>query len=290
MSFFWTGTGARNQALAVCTQCSVDLPFLVELGAHEQEDVCDMEVDLAEVRRQESDAKVWNALAQELETVAECLPVEEEEDEYVNMRDDDRRDESDGEEQVPMEEGERRDGSMAHMEDGEQRDGSVPEREVHSKQDVERVKRALRKLHAILGHPRVKEMIRVLKRGRASELAIQEARRMLCDVCAENVQPKLPRPAAPRQVLDLSARIGLDILSLPHWGDATRSVKCLNIVCHGTLLQLIIPMWSETTALDMRRAYREGWQRWARDPRHYSSTPLGGKSARHLPRSVGVEL
>ena len=45
-------------------------------------------------------------------------------------------------------------------------------------------------------------MVRVLKHGRASELAIQEARRMHCDVCAENVPPKLPRPAIPRQVLD----------------------------------------------------------------------------------------
>ena len=49
-----------------------------------QEDMCDMEVNLAEVRWQESDAKVFNALAQELETVALCLPVEEE-DEDVNM-------------------------------------------------------------------------------------------------------------------------------------------------------------------------------------------------------------
>ena len=64
--------------------------------------------------------------------------------------------------------------------------------EGHSKQDLERVKKAL---------------MRVLEHGRASKLAIQGARRMHCDVCAENVQPKLPRPAIPRQ----------DILSLPHW-------------------------------------------------------------------------
>ena len=60
----------------------------------------------------------------------------------------------------------------------------------HSKRDLERVKKALMKLHVNLGHPGVKELIRVLKHGRASELAIQEARRMRCDVCAENVQPK----------------------------------------------------------------------------------------------------
>ena len=139
--------------------------------------------------------------------------------------------------------------------------------EVHSRHEVERVKRALRKLHTNLGHPGVKEMVRVLKHGRASELAIQEARRMHCDICAENVQPKLPRPATPRQVLNFNERVGLDILSLPQWSVSTRSVKCLCIVCLGTLFQMIIPLWSGTTALHVRRAYREGWQRWARDPK-----------------------
>ena len=94
-------------------------------------------------------------------------------------------DESDVEEQVPMEEG------------GEH-DEAALERAVHSRHDVERVRR----------HPGVKEMVRVLKHGRASELAIQEARRMHCDICAENVQPKLPRSTIPRQVLEFTCRPG----------------------------------------------------------------------------------
>ena len=56
---------------------------------------------------------------------------------------------------------------------------------------------------------------------------------MHCDICAENVQPNLPRPAIPRQVPDFNERVGLDILT--HWSDATGSVKCLKIVCHGTV-------------------------------------------------------
>ena len=95
----------------------------------------------------------------------ECLPAEEEDVEDIEMPSDERRDESEGEEQAPME-------------DEEQRDGSVAEHEGQSKQDLERVKKALMKLHTNLGHPGVKEMVRVLKHGRASELAIQEARRM----------------------------------------------------------------------------------------------------------------
>ena len=220
----------------------------------EQEDVCDMDFDLAEVRWQESDVEMLNVFAQDLETAVECLPAREVGDEDVNMRGDEHDDGSDVEEQVPMEEG------------GEH-DEAAPEGEVHSRHDVERVKRALRRLHTNLGHQGVKEMVRVLKHGRASELAVQEARRMHCDICTENVQPKLPRRAIPRQVLDFNERVRLDILSFLHWSDATRSVKCLNIVCHGTLFQMIIPLWSWTTPLDVRSACREGWQRWARDPK-----------------------
>ena len=193
-------------------------------------------------------------MLQDLETAVECLPALEDEDEDVNMRDDEHRGGSDVEEE-------------ASMEEGGEHDEAAPEGEVHSRHDVERVKRALRKLHTKLGHLGVKEMVRVLKHGRASELAIREARRMQCDMCAESVQPKLPRPAIPRHVLDFNERVGLDIVSLPHWGGAARSVKCLNIVCHGTLFQTIIPLRSGTTSLDVRRAYREGWQRWARDPK-----------------------
>ena len=99
---------------------------------------------------------------------------------------------------------------------------------------------------------------------------------MRCDVCAETVQPKLPRNAVPREVLDFNERLCLDIVSLLHWEGFTKSVKCLNIVCHGTVFQMIIPLWSGTIALDLRQAYREGWQRWARDPKQVVLDPIGG--------------
>ena len=117
--------------------------------------------------------------------------AEEEGVEDIDMPSDESRDESEGGEQAPME-------------DEEQRDGSVAEQEGYSKQDLERAKKALTKLHTNLGHLGVNEMVRVLKHGRG-------------DVCAGNVQPKLPRPAIPRQVPDFNERLGLDIFSLPHW-------------------------------------------------------------------------
>ena len=111
--------------------------------------------------------------------------LEEEDDaEDIEMPGDELRDGSEGEEQEPME-------------DGEQRDGSVAEHAGLLKRDLERVKKALMKLHANLGHPGVIELIRVLKHGRASELAIQEARRMRCDACAENVSTKTSTSCGP---------------------------------------------------------------------------------------------
>ena len=91
----------------------------------EQEDACDMEVDLAELRWQGSDTEVLNAFAQDLETAAECLPAEEDEDEDANMRDHEHRDGSHVEEQ-------------ASMEEGGEHDDAAPEGEVHSRHDVER--------------------------------------------------------------------------------------------------------------------------------------------------------
>ena len=78
-----------------------------------KQDVCDMEVDLAEVMWQEADASLWSTLAHELETVVECLPAEEEGVEDIDMPSDERRDESEGEGQAPREDKEQRDGSVA---------------------------------------------------------------------------------------------------------------------------------------------------------------------------------
>ena len=177
-----------------------------------------MKVDSAEVMWQESDAIVWNTLAHELDTVVECLPAEGDDVKDIEMPGGELRDGSDGVEQETMT-------------DGEQRDGSVAIHASHSKRDLERVKKALMSFFVHLGRPGVKELIRVLKHGRASELVNQEARRMRCDVCVENVQPNIPRPAVHRQALDFHERTGLDILSLPHWEGFTKFVNCLYIVC-----------------------------------------------------------
>ena len=107
---------------------------------------------------------------------------------------------------------------------------------------------------------------------------------MHCDICAENVQPKLPRQAIPRQVLDFNEHVGLDIFefaSLERCNEISEMFECR--VSWNSV-------WSETTALDVRRAYREGWQRWARDPKQVVLDPAGEILHDILFGSFGAEL
>ena len=129
--------------------------------------------------------------------MVECLPAEEEEREDVDMPSDDRRGESKGERQAPME-------------DGEQRDGSVAEQEVHSKQDLERVKKSVQKTPYQPGTP-WSEGNGPRVETRSSFGVGNPTQRMHCDVCAENVQPKLHRPAIPRQVLDFNDSMNVQV-------------------------------------------------------------------------------
>ena len=199
---------------------------------------------MAEVMWQESDAAVWNTLAHELETALECLSAEEEHDENIVMPSDERCDESEGEKQAPME-------------DEEQRDGSVAEHEGQSKQDLERMKKALMKLHTNMGHPGVKEMVRVMKH--VVRRSWQYKRHDECVVMSvlKTCNESFPDWRSLAKCWTSNERLGLDMLSLPHWESFTKSVNFLNIVCHGTLFQMILPLWSGTTALDLRQAYQQ---------------------------------
>ena len=135
--------------------------LLIEL---EQKDMSDMEIVLAKARRQELGTEMLYSRMHEWETKTECLSLEEEKN--GDMR---------------VQNGEQRDGSMAHLKVGEQRDGLVPEREVFLEQDDDRVKRALLKLHSNEGHPEVKEMSWMENNDCASELTTQKAQQMHCD-------------------------------------------------------------------------------------------------------------
>ena len=55
--------------------------------------------------------------------------------------------------------------------------------------DPEKVKQSLIKLHRNLGHPSNLDLVRVLKHGQASDLAIKLARELSCDFCTARKAP-----------------------------------------------------------------------------------------------------
>ena len=148
-----------------------------------------------------------------------------------------------------------------HEEDAEveeARDGLSQEVPSASRNDIRRLQAAVRRLHTKLCHPRVQDMIRVLQHGRSSKLACAEARKLQWDICAQDVQPKIPRPSITTHFVDFKKRVDLDSLSLPQWQNNAWSVKDLNLVCHGTLFRMIIPKWNGTLAIELRKTYSNG--------------------------------
>ena len=76
-------------------------------------------------------------------------------------------------------------------------------------------------------------------------------------------------------MLDFNERRGLDNLNSTHWRGFTKSVKCLSILCHATLFQMIV-LLSGASALGLRQAYRVVLQHWARDPKQVVLDLAGG--------------
>ena len=111
---------------------------------------------------------------------------------------------------------------------------------------TDEVKQALTKLHKNLGHPPNADLIRVLKFGQASSEALQLAKDFSCPFCESRVKPKVPLPAKVDRVVGFNKQIGIDVKHLMGWKPNQR-VKALNIVCHGSSFQRVIPFFETET-------------------------------------------
>ena len=76
---------------------------------------------------------------------------------------------------------------------------------------------ALKHLHQNTGHPSVREMVRILRHGGASDAAIEAARRFTCEVCVEHARVKPPPPAMSDGTVEFNKKIGVDVKYLPNW-------------------------------------------------------------------------
>ena len=153
---------------------------------------------------------------------------------------DELRDGSEGEEQDPME-------------DGQQRDGSVVEHAGHSKRDLETDETSCQ--FGSSGCEGIDPCVeaQVVHRSwpfkRRDECVVMS----VLETCNQNIHVLL---SLVKCWISMNGLVRT-FLSLPLWEGFTTSVKCLNIVCHGTLFQISYRSGREL----------EGWQRWARDPK-----------------------
>ena len=136
----------------------------------------------------------------------------------------------------------------------------------------EKIRSALVKLHKNLGHPSQADMLRVLKHSGASDEAIRAAHNLECSVCAQHKQPASALPAKVTRRLEFNEIVSLDVKYLPGWKTNQR-VPCVNIVDHGTSMQVMAPIFTRETGELLKGVFRDSWLTWAGPPVHLITDP-----------------
>ena len=143
----------------------------------------------------------------------------------------------------------------------------MPEEVLMAKADLdnpqatdEQLLQVLDRLHHNLGHPPSHDLVRVLKHAHASDRSIALARKYECDLCKAHIRPHVPLPAKSSRVCEFNHTIGLDVKFLPGW-KANQKIKALNVVCHGSCYQMMLPFHETETSALIRRLFAENWIR-----------------------------
>ncbi|CAE7029162.1 RE2 [Symbiodinium sp. CCMP2592] len=134
-----------------------------------------------------------------------------------------------------------------------------------NEQRREQMLASLRKLHANLGHPPNPVLVRVLKHGGASQVALDLARELSCDLCAAQKQPTPAPLAQTHRVTEFNRRVGLDVKYLPGWLP-NQKIPALNIVDYASSFQIMVPLPGRETGETLRQAFQERWVSWAGVP------------------------
>ena len=118
----------------------------------------------------------------------------------------------------------------------------------------EREKRELFRQHRNLGHPQPTELARALRHAGARREAIRfDLKELRCPTCEARPLPLPHRPG----MLPRCLRFGVDLIDL-EVRDGT-SVKALNVVCWGTGLQIVQPLWTSYTAKTVMKEFKIAW-------------------------------
>ena len=149
----------------------------------------------------------------------------------------------------------------------------------------DQIKKVLDRLRRNLGHPPVHDLIRLLKHAQASQKAIELARQYDCDLCKSQIRPHVPLPAKTSRVSGFNQVVGLDVKNIPGWLP-NQKIKALNIVCHGSCYQLMIPFFQAETSELLRKLFTDHWLRIFGPPKvvvlDQARTNMGDALQNHL--------
>ena len=114
----------------------------------------------------------------------------------------------------------------------------------------------LRRVHTNLGHPSTATLVSHLAHSGASELAVQCARKLKCEVCRRVQPPRQPRPAKPFTPQRFNDKLGMDVLWL----------KDIRGKLHGYLSQVdeatcyhVLSYLTDRTEEEVMKVLINGW-------------------------------
>ena len=121
-------------------------------------------------------------------------------------------------------------------------------------------KQMVLKLHRGVGHPQVKELVRLMRAARVrGEIVRWAAKHFKCEACASNPRPKAVRPVSIPRTYQPCKVIGMDLIFIPEIGGG-RAFPALSIVDWGTNYQMVEKVEDKTP----ERIWSMLWNTWIR--------------------------
>ncbi|CAK0848557.1 unnamed protein product, partial [Prorocentrum cordatum] len=129
------------------------------------------------------------------------------------------------------------------------------------------VKRAIERVHVNLGHPSRPALLRALRLGKATALALKAARLFVCESCRRVQRPSVPRPSQLPRVDEFNVLLAMDCFE--NVDSAGNNWEFLGIMCMGTnfhVVCLLEDTHKNPKASDARKFYELCWVSWAGQP------------------------
>ncbi|CAK0894249.1 unnamed protein product [Prorocentrum cordatum] len=128
-------------------------------------------------------------------------------------------------------------------------------------------KRAIERVHVNLGHPSRPALLRALRLGKATALALKAARLFVCESCRRAQRPSIPRPSQLPRVDEFNVLLAMDCFE--NVDSAGNNWDFLGIMCMGAnfhVVCLLEDTHKNPKASEVRKFYELCWVSWAGQP------------------------